>query len=384
MPNYHPDHFSKPEILKRIAPSLLLKFLEPYREELEKRGIRLRSVEDLDHEQLAEVFMTPTIEQAVLADAIYLVDEFAPPEEMDRLLEAAEAQGIPLGRLRKSSPAEVALRLWITHRSLVERVHAENQLTRVRRFEYWYPAAGKRPRFRQPTPELRMNIESDLGDWFEKKNRGRRNRVFSFERDDGIWFLVRHGEPIRREGTMDEGKRSAVVYRPEKYDVLVYLPDTGGLGINARTKGEKDLYRRTFGLHLFGDEGIFSESGRFTLDPLRVDEADSLVCTDFASHIEWIRLREIKIFRGGGQREVEIRQADDLFQAYKDRGGEFPARSPIARARFEVKFTRAKATRRFMIEPRSNSSYTRDGDKVILEKWMTKRGFIQTVADGTS
>jgi len=42
-----------------------------------------------------------------------------------------------------------------------------------------------------------------------------------------VWFLVRHGEPFTRESIVKDGESSSVYYRPEKYDVLVYNPETG-------------------------------------------------------------------------------------------------------------------------------------------------------------
>ncbi len=107
---------------------------------------------------------------------------------------------------------------------------------------------------------------------------------------------------------MDSGQSSSVFYRPEKYDVLVYDPVLGEIRMNACGKGEKDLFRQKFGLHVFKDEDFFPGTGKFTLEPLRSDGEASLVCADVEG-MEWIRLKEIQFFWGGPEKEIEIRKA---------------------------------------------------------------------------
>ncbi len=55
-------------------------------------------------------------------------------------------------------------------------------------------------KFKQPTARTLTALERDLDDWYEQKKRGRRSRVFVFPKEDAIWFMVRHGDPLRREG----------------------------------------------------------------------------------------------------------------------------------------------------------------------------------------
>ncbi len=39
--------------------------------------------------------------------------------------------------------------------------------------------------------------------------------------------------------------------------------------MNARSKGEKELYRTKFGQHFFGDSEFWGGKSKFTLEPLR-------------------------------------------------------------------------------------------------------------------
>ncbi len=59
--------------------------------------------------------------------------------------------------------------------------------------------------------------------------------LFMFPEADETWFLVRHGQPFRREGSIVDGESESVFYRPEKFDVLVYSSAASELRINAGT-----------------------------------------------------------------------------------------------------------------------------------------------------
>jgi hypothetical protein len=77
---------------------------------------------------------------------------------------------------------------------------------------------------------------------------------------DGVWFLVRRGDPFKREGSIEKAGMTSVYYRPEKYDVLKYDQGLGELSVNA--EGNKKLvalYRELFGELLFGDAEALPE-----------------------------------------------------------------------------------------------------------------------------
>ena len=235
--------------------------------------------------------------------------------------------------------------------------------------------------FQQPSTQTLAGLGRDLDDWFEKKKRGRGSRVFDYPKGDSVWFLVRHGDPFRREGSLNGGQSSSVFYRPEKYDVLVYEPALGELRMNACNKGEKETYRLALGRHIFGDEDFFPGTGKYSLEPLRTSGTASIVCTDI-NGMDWVQLKEVQYLWGGAQREIEIRKADDLFAALEARGRSIPAVAPILRASFQVKFTDGKNPRTVTIRPSNIAQYTRDSDADVVEDWLQRRGFIEHDEDG--
>jgi hypothetical protein len=379
--------FSRPESLKAIAPEQLIAFLRPYERYFASRGVMLPpacSAEKLDYSGLVKAFLSPdskTPQQ--LIDALYLVDEMATPEGMDALLDEVARQNLMLTTGSDHSPEDVAVQVWLLKRDILERKHAEHHLEKARSFASYQMDRFRRPEFKRPSNKQLEALTSDLDDWFEAKKRGRGVRVIICEKNDGVWFLVRHGEPFKREESLDGAEASSVSYRPLKYDVLVYSPIIGELRINARSKGEKQMYCTKFGKHLFGDEDIFPGTEKYTLDPLRERGKDSLATVDIEG-IDWVKLREIQWLFGGNPWEVITRKSDDYFALLKSRNKPFPVDGRIIKATFQVMFSDAKTPRSVIIKPPNVAQFTRDDDSVPVEKWLEARGFILNEESGGS
>jgi hypothetical protein len=92
--------------------------------------------------------------------------------------------------------------------------------------------------------------------------------------------------------------------------------------------------------------------------------------------MEWVRLREVHFFLGGPSNEVEVHRAEDVFEAFRSRGGKPPDGARIVRAVFQVKFTDSKRPRSVTIRPSNIAHYTRDDDAELVEEWLRRRGFI--------
>jgi len=378
MSNFNLRRFTTVDVLKSIRIENLLAFLSPYREYFVSKGVLMPNgtASSFDYKGLIAVFMNPDEGMPKeLIDALYFVDEMATTEGMDSILKEAEDSGTQLDLPAETTPADVAVDTWLKNRALLERKHAEQYLHKRRVFEYFQSDDQSNTLIHLPTEKRLKEMESELDDWFEKKKRGRDSRVFLFPKHDEIWFLVRHGEPYKREGSLSSGKSSSVFYRPEKHDIVVYDKVLKELRINAGSKGEKDLYRRKFGLYLFGDENHFPGIGKYTLSPLRADGDASVVCSDIEG-MEWVKLKEIHYLWGGSEREVEIRKASDIFESLKKRGAKIPDSPRIIRAAFLIRFSDSKTPRTVTIRPSNIAEYTRDSDSEIVEAWLSARGFI--------
>lgn len=379
MATYRLRHFSSPHVLRTIEPERLLTFLQPYRAFFSAQGYDLpdpNSRHEIQYQQLVDIFMSPNdTSPRELLDALFLVDEMSSHDGMAILIDIANSEGITLDDGDEHSPADIAIQIWLKDSDILERKHAEQSQFKAKSFEYYQTTRDEPPSFTSLTTETRQRLERDLDNWFEEKRRGRGTRVFAYPDEHEVRFLVRHGEPFKREESLNGVAVSSVCYRPLKYDVIVYDRRLGELRINARLVGEKKLYRQQFGKHLFGDENCFPGTAKYTLEPLREYEADSVACGDIDG-IESIVLTEVHFYWGGGQGEVEIRKASDVFAALQARKRRMPEQARIVKAVFKVKFSDSKTPRSVKIRPSNIAEYTRDCDAAVIEQWLALRGFI--------
>ena len=372
--------FASPGALKTLDLAALVALLE------REGGDYLRERMDLvpdparfDYARLALLLANPEDGFPVrLADALYHVHELADADGLEALLDAANALGrgpdIPLD----AAPADVAVRLWLHDRELVERLHAERYVIRPKSFES-YLGRGVLP-VRRPKPtELQIQaLEARLDDWFHERRRGRHSRVLVVERPDAVWFLVRHGQPMDRRGVIRDGESACSFERPEVYDVVMYSPERDELSIHARTKGERELYRVEFGRHIFNDADYFPSDGKYTLRPLLRHGEDALACHD-VDGIDWVRLREVRLFYGGAHPETVIRRAKtDLFEVFNARGVDL-GNLPVFQASFHVKFTGNRSPRTVTIKPPNVATYQREADEDLVSRWFELRGFLRQV-----
>ncbi len=371
-------HFSQVDDLKAIHRHSLVAFLKPHEAFFTAKGLTLptESSQDFDYQTLTSLFISTDDLPQDLIEALYQVNEMATHEGMQDILERCDDAGIKLALEVDPAPTDVAVQAWLQAPEIFERAHNEYQLDRPRSFESFFnPDIQNIPPIKVPSADKLKSMESALMEWFSQKQCGKTVTILSFERDDGLWFLVRRGEPIKRQGAVLDGKSSSVVYRPEKHDVMVYTPALAELRISHVAKKERELYLRVFGKHLFENDQFFSERGKYTLDPLRRDGEDALVCSDIEG-LDEIVLQEVRIKWGGQHKEFETRRAEDLFAAYKAREKELPRHAPLVLAKFRVTFTNTKKTRVLVIYPPNKINIKRHDDSTVLDAWMAKRGFI--------
>lgn len=384
--------FANPDALKSVHPANLTSLLAPHERYLAKRRAALRAVQPprqaaaptedgaIDYAELAKILLTPTEETPPkLIDALYLVQEMATPEAMQQIFAAIDAMPpatrIVLDLCPEPTPADVALCLWLKSPTLLERLHAQQSVVAGRKsFESYLARRAPDGPFSTPVRPQIESMELALGKWFASKKKGDAVQMDVQPGQGETWFTIRHGEAYRREGALKGGESTSVCYRPEKHDVVVYVHATNELRVNAGTIGEKELYRTTIGLHLFGAEDYFAGKDRkYTLDPLRIDGPQALVCADVQG-IEWVQLTEITFFLGGAQNDMVVRKSNDLFASIEAGAPSLLAKAPIVSARFRIKFADSKRPRMAKIQPKS-ASFTRDGDGRLVEEWLRRRGF---------
>ncbi len=388
MATFNPRIFTNPARLKEIDPGRLISFLSKWSSYFVGRGLDLTAVDtnEMPYDEIASILMTPDTDVSdTMVNALYYVHETANNEPMEELIERAEAAGLGIQHDNKSTPADVAVQIWLIKPDLLERQHAETVAFNRSNFMYFAGQVGKKAEVDGKvtiTEAQCREMERLMDPWFEKKRRGRGSRVFVFPHGSKIWILVRHGMPMRREGEhKEDGKDGIAFYRPQKDDVLIYDADADEIGINAGTKGERNLYLETIGAVVFGDTERFDFADRYHLQPLLDHGQAALACADIPG-LAGVRLVEFGRIWDGKVPEHVVHRSDDLFATYGENWAARLRMGKLTYAKFKVSFIAEKKERSVMIRLANIARYDRDSDASLLEAWLKARGFWKTNNDG--
>ncbi|MFN7430084.1 MAG: hypothetical protein ACK5TP_05835, partial [bacterium] len=260
---------------------------------------------------------------------------------------------------------------------LVRRCHTEISVSRRRSFETFVPASGATLAWAMPGPDRLAALEAGVVAWYTAHRRGPGARVLFFDHGDEVRFLVRHGGPYRREGSLDEGKPGCVRYRPMAHGLIVFDRRTWELRINAGTKGECAAYRQLIGQHIFGRGDMFpADPDRYDLEPLRARGRGSLVCSHITG-LASVRLVELTMYVGGPFRRRKVEKADDVLLALEHARESIPDDALLSAATFEVRFTDGRKPRPVTIRHGNKATYTRDTDAALIEAFLRGGGFVK-------
>jgi hypothetical protein len=380
--------FANVATLKEISQEHLLLFFNPFEDYLAGRGYRIPSnpTEGIDYEALVAILLNPTRDMPPhLAQRLYLVHEMATDHGMQELLNAVHPGLLSFGG-PDPTPADVALQVLLKDRELLERKHAEQFLVRTKSFYVCQGSGVPRDDLPDCPAEIMQAIELEFDDWFEENRRGRGSKVFVFpRRDDGeVWFLVRHGLAMRRQGSLDNGESSSIFFRPEVFDVVVYhqVQDALIVHISPYVKSIRELYRKVLGRRIFGHEDYFAADGNYTLLPLQAKRSGAL---DFSGikGIEDVTLHEIEIFVSKGRGVFFDLRGDDVF-CYLDESKMDLPKGFWSKAVFWIEFSDAKTPRAVTIRPPSRTNFARDDDRSLVERFLAQNGFVLNAKEEAS
>ena len=371
--------FTQPDRLKTIASKRLLALLEPWREFLQAKGFEFDKESEAppNHEKLTSILIEGSAETPTeMVDALYYIHETASDEDVEALLDMARKRDVEIEHDARTTVCDIAVQVWLANPELLRERHAESYTLRQQNFDYFSGEKGAKGLFPTVSEATFQLIQEGLDNWFEKYRRGRGCRVFVFNRGRKVWILVRHGASMRREASHnDDGTSSTEFYRPQKHDVIIYDNVHDEIGVHCDTKGERILYLKCFGKHLFGNEDYFPCDPKFSLQPLVDSGVHALNCEDIHG-IELIRLVEYRKFWGGSQKASETYRANDVFAALAERGREFLAGGKLTAAVFKVKFIDSEKERTVRLRPPCSARYERNEDSEVIEHWLSQRGFI--------
>lgn len=378
-----PPLFSRPETFRKIDPQHLRSWLAPYGSYLAGRGFMLPEPEaqgPINFPALAEVFIRPdTSMPKELCHSAALIQEMANDDAMMVLLDGAQARQIELGLGPDPDAADVAARMWIVCPEALEELHHQHRMETPRSFVHFATDRNPVPAFREPADSRIAELEAALGEWYWQKKKGRDVRVWVYPRGDEFWFLLRHGTPTRHLEVQGRDDAETLICRPYEYDVLVYHAERGEIRIHGCSKTEEEHLKEAFGEHLFGGADYFPGGAKFTLAPIVDLKRGCLACADIPG-IERIVLVELQMFEGGNDWLRTTWNAPDLFTKVERERLTLPPAGMLVRANFKIRFSDSRKDRIVKLIGSNKLSVVRDGDAVLVERWLTARGFtIQTV-----
>jgi len=383
------DRFTDPMFLRQLGRPLLDRFLARFTPALAGRDLLLPPPTALDQEYfnlLAHLLMSPERLPVEMSEAIHEISELASPEGQQRIEQTISQAGARLEIEPRSTHGDIALQVWLADPALLARARNMQRLTRFSTFHHFGPSEAWRgalsPSFDEPSSLSAVEAECDA--WFASHNRGRHNTRIELYvlPESGLpgsreyWFLVLHGDTFNRAPRVEHGKLDVLHFRPAKDDVVVYNPRRNEIRINARTVGERDLYRAAFGQCLFKDRGFFSERKTYTLAPLRRDGPDALDTRDVPG-LDRVRLRDYELAMPDPFTLRTIRKATDVFAAavFYEASPSIPAEGDLTRATFDVHFTGARLPRSVQVRPPNTLRISANSDARPIEEWLALRGF---------
>lgn len=375
--------FGRLAVLKCIGRELLVRFFDSFKAELNLSRISLPS-SHVDDDQyfgsIARLLAAPEGLPETLNEVLFAIDELSSADGQERLEEAIACAGLAMEFLPGSSRADLALQVWLAAPELLARVHNCHRLRRLSTFAHFAAAAGlsEKSPFQAPDSASLVQLSKALDLWFARHQRGQNTTRIEYHLIEGdYWFLVRHGETFSRTPGVEEQKTRILHYRPERDDVVVYAPEQDELRMNARTKGERDLYAREFGYFLHGTSDYFSRRQIYTLEPLRTYGPEALDPLGVEG-IEKITLREVEVAWDERGREVVTRHADDLFEGYQEGslfGQSIPDGGQLARAVFDFQFSGRRRPTPIQIRLPNVLKVGRHCELRAVNSWLARRGF---------
>lgn len=371
--------FTHPGTFRRIQLQYLHAWLWPWREYLAGRGFAPPDAAAdwaVDYERLAAIFMEPDAAMPRrLMHSASLIHEMSNDDAMQALLDGARLERVDLNVGDDPDPTDVAVQVWLDDPDLLEELHNQHQLDRPRSFMHFTTDRQPVPEFREPSDVAITALEAELAEWNFKAKRGRNARVWMYRRPGEFWFLVKHGLSSRRQEVTCANGWETVIQRPGEYDVLAYNCERGELRIHGCNPKEVEMLRRAFGGHLFDDPEFFPGGAKFTLAPLVTLGRACLACGD-VPELANITLTSVQLLSGGNDWLRETYEAPDLFSKIESGAVRLPAADLLVRATFQVRFKDSKKQRKVTIAGSNRLKVVRDGDTVLVERWLAARGFV--------
>lgn len=373
------DHgrFTDCQFLRFVGRGLLSEFFAKFEAEVAVPPAEVS--DETFFTALNRLLMSPEGLPDAMNEVLHEAQELSTEEGHRRLLEGMREKGLPVSLADNATPEELALRVWLQAPALLAQKYSEQRFGRLTAFVY-YEKDPNCFKFGPGSAGSRGHegaLVSHLDGWFARNGRGDETVLIEkYDMGGDECYLIRHGDTFLRSPKIEKRKVEMLHYRPAKDDVVIYNLERDELRINAKTKGERELYRRAFGIYLHGFENYFRETKTYSLDPLRDLGAEALECHDIPG-VNKVVLTQLEMELGKNN-QCETRKADDVLACSwsgAPKGLVVPKGAKLKEAAFIIYVEAMAKPIEVRIKPPNMIRLGKNGGLPCVHQWMRKRGF---------
>lgn len=394
--------FSSAEGLKSRDPQVLRDLLALFPGHTSSRGLTLPEVataENLDYGKIRDALMAGDIPED-LDDILHLSSllntsrgwsmiERQAKEDKRRLPAVLPHYGyVDLAIL-------AAIQDWPKNKSILERANARARVHSRSAYVYYAPSVDLRLHYRAPATSSLAEARDYLAGHFvaegmvSDRQHRKATEIVPYDFEKEIWFLIRYpGRQSRQSGCDNDGEWRNFVFNPEQYDAVAYNKVYCNLRMNTKRKREHAKYRIAFSHLLFDLANAFRPTGSVvTLDPLLRNNAVSLFECDDIPGLGMILPVTITFETFGLPPREWTETALDgssLLQGNPHAPRILPREAHCVRS-IVLQYRLKDSTRlsRLTIDEANKVMFERDGDSVVVEEWLRRRGFVKNFVEVT-
>jgi hypothetical protein len=371
--------------------TLLRQMLALFPEAIDRFQLNLNRPE-LDLSAVHQLLMDDFVPES-LNDLLYLSSALGNPSGWRMIEHQAGRDGIalPPGHADFTyvdMAVRAAIKDWPANLSLLERAYACQRIHAKSAYKYYGPVSDFRAKYRAPSPDrMKVALETLCRHFVEQGyivagDQERAVRIIPYDYPNEIWFLICYADKKKRfRGCEADGEWKNFDFNPEQYDAVVYNKIFGDIRMNTTGQRVKDhqKYRYAFGTLLLDEGGAFHpKKNVVSLRPLDGSHAVDLFNVDDISGLASIEPMSLKFRSLIVPRKESCSAEPDsslrVVSRYKPRL--IPEDSSVEHAVFSYRLKNSKRCGKLELSAGNIIRYERDGDSLVLEEWLRKRGFV--------
>ena len=378
MPTIRHPRLVRPGVLSGLKRTSILMLLSPYADYFAARGAPLDEIGDdsASRSDVVSVITSPVESTpADLVERLELIDLISGTQSAINF-EDGYQQLVEKLREDGDSTDDLAVKILIHAPDVAWREFDRQAIQAPRSLV----ALGVRPglKFRLPNARRIEHFRELVIPWFKANDRSGICHVHVREESNGVSFVIRHGDPLRRIGVYEEdGKPGSRLLRPERVDVAHYRHLAGEWQISGIGVRLQELYRQAFGTAFHGSANALVHSKRYSLEPLR-DGPSCLKC-DINSRIQVADLVSLKIELPSGN-HVTI-GGGDAFKGILEMNPMLLQTATLLEARINLKIAHRRRLAPVVLNPLCDKVSGIHLDDAI-EPWLKARHFANDSHEG--